>query len=478
MYSCKTDENIALIVKRFLTACVLVLALVLQYSIAEDKPEGEKKAVEEVTGVMKLSLEDSESLAIMNSEAMKQVIENREVAKGRIWSAYGQALPQVNARVGKYFSGTYANGLAGDERDRFNKQYSGTLMLSQPIYSGGKVMAALRGAKLYRQSVELGIDSTRQEIIYAVRVTYNRILFYRENVKVSSEQVKLAQNYLGDVKKRIDVGDAVAYDVLRAEVELTNEQTALTSNANELDKAMTDFSVLLGLPENTSFDLTGKLDYDKHSPEDTNELYKLALSMRPDVKSSELQVKMQKEAIQLVRAELFPQLSLSADYTRSNVELGGSVHEWEKDWNVGIVMDWSIFDGLLIRGQVREERAKKKQLELADKDLKDRVYSQIKNALLDIKTAIKNVVAQEHNVKQATESLRLTQEREKHGVATHLDVLTARQTLAVTKRNYFQAIFSYKVAWADLALAIGNIDKNMGNDTTASVNADANAEIK
>jgi len=447
--------------------------------VAEAGPVGERGRLDPAGDApgpaYSLSLSQSEALALQYSYAVRSAMVGREIADGRIMSAWSNALPKVTASASKTFQDTYATNsaavAAGKIDDRFYKRYQGQLQVSQPLYSGGKTFAALRAARLYNKTVGESIRLARQGVLYNVRVLYYRILLSQEMVRVSEDQVELAKAYLEDVRKRKELETATAYDVLRAEVELTNEETVLTSFANQLDNNTSLFLKLLGLPLTSEVRLLDRLVFEMRPEPKEQALYVKALALRPELRTQELQVEMQRENISATRADLLPQLSLSGVYSGWTDSLERELDDYDKSWQVGLQIDWMLFDGLLIRGRVREMRATLKQMELDYKDLADEVRLEVRSAILDIESARQQVLGQQKNVEQARESLRLTRERERQGVSTHLDVLSARQTLAVAERNYYESIFNYNLAWASLKLALGSIEA-----TAAVPAADAEAD--
>jgi outer membrane protein TolC len=416
-----------------------------------DDPEaGEQTALQ-------LSLKEAERLALEYSHALRASRRQREIAEGKILSAWGEALPTVNGQIRRSMS----HAPPGSADDWVN-QYSGSIQVRQPLYKAGRIGAALRAARLYRANTSEEIRQARQGLLYEVRVLYYQVLLQEELVRVAREQVDLAKRYLEDVRKRRETEVATEYDVLRAEVELTNDQTDYTSAHNNLVNARSAFLRLLGLPLSGALELTDELTYTPTPRPYEKRLYALAMQCRPEVRSSEYDVAMQQEQITATRAELYPQFSLLGEVSRSTSEFSEGLDDWDRDWSLAVVMDWTLFDGFLIRGRIKEQKAVKAQMEDTRKGLRDRVRLEVRQALLDIQSAKQSVESQKRNVDQAREALRLTRVREREGVSTHLDVLTSRQTLAISQRNYYSAIYAYREAWADLALAVGVVGEEKG----------------
>ncbi|MFH0911072.1 MAG: TolC family protein [Planctomycetota bacterium] len=404
-----------------------------------------------------MSLAQSEQCALRYSLALEAAGMGRKIAEGRILSAWGEALPTISGQYSKYLTDTYDREPSPGHRDRWSELYTAKIQARQPLFSGGRIGAGLRGARLYRESVEEDVREARQTLLYNVRVLYYQILLNEELMRVAREQTHLAEKYLEDVRKRKEVEVATDYDVLRAEVERTNEATVLTRRENDLANARSAFLRLLGLPLSSALVLTDRLEFDPLPTPDEEVFYRRALGRRPDVHKSRLGIDMQEQLIRGTRADLFPNIYLTGEYSGTSDDFERPFKDYDKSWTVGLVLDWSLFDGLLVRGRLQELRAQKEQLEILYRDLSDEVRLELRQALLDIASARSAVLSQVRNVEQARESLRLVIEREKQGVNTHLDVLTARQILAVAEQNHYQSVFAYQIAGADLELALGAI---------------------
>ncbi len=169
--------------------CAFVLLLAGPSSARAGEPAAPEKT--EPDGDAKpdysISLVQAAQLALQYSRALRAALKDRDAAEGRIMSAYGEALPVVEAGFNKVFSDTYAEKRAGRERDRWNKRYQGSLSFRQPIFKGGRIGAGLRAARLYRENVDESIRQARQSLLYDVRTLYYAILLNERLVAVAQE---------------------------------------------------------------------------------------------------------------------------------------------------------------------------------------------------------------------------------------------------------------------------------------------------
>ncbi|MGD0782453.1 MAG: TolC family protein, partial [Candidatus Aminicenantales bacterium] len=63
--------------------------------------------------------------------------------------------------------------------------------------------------------------------------------------------------------------------------------------------------------------------------------------------------------------------------------------------------------------------------------------------------------SQENNVEEAVEAVRIAGRNFQEGMATDLDVSSARVAMSEARTNYAQALFDYAVALAALEKAVG-----------------------
>jgi len=98
------------------------------------------------------------------------------------------------------------------------------------------------------------------------------------------------------------------------------------------------------------------------------------------------------------------------------------------------------------------------QLDLAKSELSDKnaqVDADIRDALLDIESAQKQVEVAKSSADLAAEALREAQERYANGVSDNLAVSQAEQSVAQADNQYVTSLYRHNVAKLSLARALG-----------------------
>ena len=188
----------------------------------------------------KLNIADCTKLALVNNKVLQSIVQEREIARGERLKSYSAILPNVNL-TGDY---TRLDGVtsfeidtpAGKETIRFGDEdtYSTVLMVTQPIFAGGSIPARINAAKLLSLLTDETVRAAVQDMVYAAEHSYYDVLLSQRLLEISTDAVRSARAHLDNVKQRQRGGVASNFDVLRAEVELSNFQAEFIQNKNAI----------------------------------------------------------------------------------------------------------------------------------------------------------------------------------------------------------------------------------------------------
>jgi outer membrane protein TolC len=328
------------------------------------------------------------------------------------------------------------------------------------VYSGGRVSAALRAAKLTSKIAVHSFESIVADKILEVRKAFYRVLLSQSLISVREQSIALLERQLADTKHRFDVGAVPQFNVLRAEVELANARPPLIRAQNALRLSRESLVKLLALDsdgsdgEFTSIEFTGQLAQTISSHKLSDSLA-LALARRPELKQAQLQVQLARENVTATAAGYKPELAVFANYEIRNSLFGVDVGDDIHGWTIGARASWNIFDGMLTKGKMEQARSQQAQYELTAADIRRSVELEVRQAYSDYIQALELIEASQKTVSQAEESLRLAEARFRAGAGTQLDVLSAQTALTEAASNKVIALHDYNIALATLERAIG-----------------------
>lgn len=408
----------------------------------------------------KLDVAGCVDVAIGNNKNLMMIVEEREKAKGQVVEAMSYALPTAT------LTGTYRKtdkvptieaGPLGAMTVGRKDNLSYGVDIKQPIFTGGATSAAIRGARIYQYLADERIRGAVQQVVYDARKGYYDALLETVLLEVAETSLKVAQEHFDEVKKRRANGVASDFDVLRAQVEVSNFGALVIQKKNMLHIARTSLFKVMGVSQESEVTLTEVLEY---QPAEANlmEVVEKALSKRPDLYQAELEVRLQKESLKIAQAGWLPKVFLFADWERAKpnpvdmTDLG-----WGEEVSGGVKTEFPIFDGLKTLGRVMQEKATLRQKQTNLKDTEERALLETRQAYLSLKDATEFVESQRANLGRAEEGFRLARVGYQNGVNTQVEVMDAQQALTVAKGNYYRAVYDHMVAKLMLEKATGEL---------------------
>ena len=151
---------------------------------------------------------------------------------------------------------------------------------------------------------------------------------------------------------------------------------------------------------------------------------------------------MQQAALTAANGGWYPAVVLSAnlDYARPNARIIPPKDQWETTWDVGVQLQWNIWDWFATAAQADQARAQLTQAEAALHLVHDTVALEAAQSYFTLQEAVERIAAAELGRKQATESHRIMSERFSQGLASSTDLLDAETALLQARLTETQAI--------------------------------------
>jgi outer membrane protein len=415
-----------------------------------------------------LSLTDCLNIALQQNATILKAQNDLEASYGVVVQTRAVALPQLVATsqykyteqsaIENFPGGT--NGASGIVLP--NQNWNAGVQIVQSIYEGGKLIAAVRAAKVTREQALAQYQTTVADTLLSTREAYYDVLLAAQQITVHAASVNLLQKELEDQQNRFNAGTVPKFNVLRAEVSVANERPNLIQARNNYRIAKNNLANSLGynLPrevwEDVPLNLTDTLDavpYQVRLPDAIQQ----ALGNRTELVALRKTEELLKLNIVDAKSGYKPTVQLFAGYNWYNpqytptVELDQDIH----GWNAGAQLNWDIFDGLLTHGKVIQAKAlyEKGKTDLADESRQ--IELEVRTAYSDFVEAQEVLDSQKTVVAEAEEALREANARASAGTGTQLDVLDAETSLTQARTTQIQALHDYATARAKLERAIG-----------------------
>jgi len=449
------------------------------YQQWENRKVGEDEQQPHISG--KLSLEDSVKLTLINNKMLRKAMGEREAARGAGVEARSVYLPSLSLS-GEYQRLDEVSSFEIDTPEGTQKlqlgdvdNYSVGLTVSQPIYAGGAISAQVRVAKLASLFADQTIRAATQDVVYAAQTAYYDVLLSQHLVEIGLDAVRSSKAHLENVEKRRAGGVASDFDVLRAQVELSNFEADLIRSKNAINISRANLIKVIGISQDSDFSLSEEFVF---APMEVpvEQAVETAFRNRPDLYSQEVQIRQQREQLRIARSRYLP--SVGAYFTNTWAKpdpksFASPTIEWGDTWVAGVQAAWPIFDGFQREGRIIQQKARLRQAELGLVDIEETALYELTQALLSMENAKEFVQSQRLNLKRATEGLRLAEVGYEQGINTQVEMIDAQAALTTARVNYYEAIYRHVVAKLAVQRAMGTI---VGGSVTDRSDAEPPAE--
>ena len=414
-----------------------------------------------------LSLADCLNIALSQNATILKAKNDLDAQYGVVVQTRAVALPQLSA------NGTYKDtqrsaienfpgGVATPDQN-----WNAGITLTQTIYQGGALMAAVRAAKVTKEQALAQYQTTLADTLLSVRLAYYDILLAAEQIKVNEASVNLLEKELDDQQRRYDAGTVPHFNVLRAKVSVANARPLLIQAQNNYRIAKNNLCNLLGynLPrdiwDNIPLNLTDTLDAAPYAI-NLSDALQLALTRRPELIALRKTEELQQLNIIDAKSGYKPTFQLFAGHNWLNQQFSGtippttpSLGQYIDGWNAGAQLNWNIFDGMLTRGKVVQAKALHEKSKTAVDEQARNIELEVRTAYSDFLEAQEVLESQKTVQAEAEESLREANARADAGTGTQLDVLDAENSLTQARNTQVQALHNYDAARARFERAIG-----------------------
>lgn len=185
--------------------------------------------------------------------------------------------------------------------------FAGAVTVQQPVFVGGKIIAANKIAKLAEELSKTQYDQQYQQVIVDVDQAYWQIVSIANKKKLADAYADLLHKMEHDVTLSVQEGVATESDVLQIKVKANEADMLKTKSDNGLTLAKMLLCKQIGLDLDTEIVLADEALSDIPVPQmgaakDLEQIY----ADRPETKSLELASQIYDGKVRVARADMMP----------------------------------------------------------------------------------------------------------------------------------------------------------------------------
>jgi outer membrane protein TolC len=348
--------------------------------------------------------------------------------------------------------------------DPVTTSFSGTLQLSYNIFTSGQRAANIRAAKYQVRAGDLGVEQAREQLRLDTASAYYDLQNADAQIDIFDKAIQVSEANVRDNQARERAGVGTRFDVLQAQVQLSNNQQRRITAIATQQTSRRQLAQLLNLPLTIGIVAADAIIPAGTWPLTLEESIVMAFKNRVELENQLVQRDISKERRKSALSALGPTVTVSAQYNvlkQFEQPVGGG-----DGYAFQAQVSFPLFDGGAARA-IAAQRAK-------DGELAENRFAQQRNTVrFQIEQAYFNLVANQANISttdqavvQAEEALRLAKLRSDAGVGTQTERLQAESDLVTARGNRLTAIVGYNRSLAQLRRYVSNLSTDRNRSLT------------
>ena len=405
----------------------------------------------------KYTLEQAILTALQQNPDILRARQEIERTKGIYLQFRAQILPRIDANatfqdtdphLTSISSGGFSS-VGGTER-----QYTLNIQATQVVFAGGKIVSQIRSADFQRDTSYYAFRNAIDQVISTVRQQYYLVVLDRALIGVQEESVRLLETQLKDQENRFEAGTVPRFNVLQAQVALSNQLPQLITARNNYRIAQLQLAKTLGLDfnplrgEKAPIDVIGEMHYEPRNMP-LLQAIQVAKENRPFLKQQKAIVLSNAGQVGVARSGFFPKLNATGGEDFRSSPLTDNIRKVRNGYVFGGTGTWAIWDWGETWGLVKQAKAVLEESKITLDDAGRQVELEVQQAYSNMLQGRELIQSQTKNVEQANEALRLASARLSAGAGTQLEVLDARVQLTTAQSTQLQALYTYNTAVAE-----------------------------
>lgn len=409
--------------------CLVIIWMVSCLNLWSDEP-------------LSLSLNQAEDLAVQNNYSLNASLHRLEQGYYGYRASKDYFLPNLT------FTGS-----ANVTREQHQHSIDAALRLTQPIYD--KVACYnLKEAQIQWEQLRLDVQQQVCEILFQVREAYHEIIFHQAHLAIDQMILQIWQDELKRQERQLELGASIPYEVNQTQLHLKNAWIDFYATQKEIRKSQIKLLTVLGLPPDTSFNITEKeIPLPELNCHKTNaEQWKnWTLQYRPELKKEQFAFLLSQNKVKQIQAETSPTVSVYANAGHRYINNG---FDGQPSVGVGVNLDWMLYDP--------SNKQKIRQAQEGRREAASNYYQMELEATADTYHLLNEIEQYYHSyftaregAALAEEGMKLATKKQQLGLMSAFEFRDAIKVLHEAQQKVNQAKFDLRNAYDKLVLQAG-----------------------
>jgi outer membrane protein TolC len=188
---------------------------------------------------------------------------------------------------------------------------------------------------------------------------------------------------------------------------------------------------------------------------DYSVLLEQASRTRPELVRFEFSRRVLEAGQRVTRADTLPEISVAGNIGVSSFDVNNLGKLSYRNWNVGVFLRWTLFDGFRTSSAVARLQSQVRQSELEEAAFRNALAREVERSSGEWRRGLESIEVAELAVEQAQEARRLAEESYQWGAASVLEILEAERSVQQAELSKAESYYVALTALVDVKFLVG-----------------------
>ncbi len=417
-----------------------------------------------------ITLDQAVRYGLDHNFALQTTSERARAAHARVGMAKSGRLPQLDASYLVRRSNNPLDAFADKlntrsvnpatdfTADALNHPSASTLHASElalqlPIYTGGRLSAAIRRARDDEHAADFGVDYARQQTIFGIIRAYLAAQAAIYGEQIANDAVSAAQEHADTTARLVREGRIVVSDRMTAELNLAATQSAREKAINREQRSLDQLKLAMGMPMDQDVQIASWQEAVAAPIDPLPVIEQRALTNRQDLQAARSLTSAGQAGVREARAALKPQFSVVAKSDWYDDHFGFA----NNSQSIMGIVSMNLYRGGHDSSELAAARYQANEAQLQASSLEQEIRDEVRTAYFNVQEAEARRAIAAKNVSKARATVDLVKQRYGEGRTILLDVLMSERLLVEARNEKLASSLELATSEAQLELAEGTL---------------------
>ncbi len=330
--------------------------------------------------------------------------------------------------------------------------------IRQPLFLGGKLLNNYKSSKL-----NVASQVRKHERLLAEAENTGLKLFWscvalQEVATIKKEERLWYEKLIATQEVMFETGMIIELALLNSKAELSKRKLEEKRAYNASKQMNEQLALFLNLPVEDGIildTLVGYSDVTGLELPDEEEIAR-CVDKRDDVRALALEIDILNTVRKAQRSDYLPNIFGFYNHKFSNDDPQYDDDELISHWNVGVALDWKIFDWGATYRELQKTDDRLEQLKLAHKSLRDKIEVEIRDKYRNLVEKVESVEIAEKGIANARRALEIAELQYSEGLITDVELRNTHLLFSAARLQLVQAYTAREITLAEYTFARGD----------------------